>query len=219
MLRVMTVNLLNGAGSPATLERVLDEHRPHVLGAQELSANQSEVLERHFAYGVSKPRTDNEGSALMSQLEIAVSLLPLAHRDGLVGTVDVDGSEVEVITMHLANPIDGPFGTFGERRRQVAGVVPRLTGPGHRVLMGDLNSTPAWPAYRLLTRHVDDAVAIWAAGAGVKPRRTWGWRPGWPAMLRIDHVLTSGLEATRVAVERVDGSDHRALIVDLEIDG
>ena len=216
MLRVMTVNLLNGAGSPVQLARLLVEHQPDLLAAQELSPNQATVLENHFAHGVCKPRTDNAGTALMSQREMPVSVVPLPYRDALAGAIDVDGEAVEVIAVHLANPIDGPLGRLRERRRQVRAITPRLSRPGNRILIGDLNSTPLWPAYRRLVRHTDDTVSAWAKLHDVPAQRTWGWRPGWPAMLRIDHVLAAGLHATGAVARKVEGSDHRALIVDLE---
>lgn len=218
MLRVMTVNLLNGEGRPSVLNALLERYRPDVLAAQELSANQAEVLEQHFRHGIAKPRDDNEGMALMAQREIGVEVLPLPYRDGFIGRLDIEGESVEVVTMHLANPIDGPTGKFGERRRQLAAVTPRLSLPGRRILLGDMNSTPAWPAYWKLRRHLRDTVADWAASEGLIPQRTWAYRPGWRAMLRIDHVFADGLHATDVKVRNVDGSDHRALIVDLELD-
>ena len=216
MLRVMTVNLLNGAGSPAQLARLLVEHQPDLLAAQELSPNQAAVLENHFAHGVCKPRTDNAGTALMAQHEMPVSVVPLVYRDGLAGTLDLDGESVEVIAVHLANPIDGPLGRVRQRRRQVQAITPRLTRPGRRILIGDLNSTPIWPAYRRLVRHTNDTVGDWAKLHDLAAQRTWALRPGWPAMLRIDHVMATGLHATGAVTRSLEGSDHRALIVDLE---
>jgi endonuclease/exonuclease/phosphatase (EEP) superfamily protein YafD len=37
-------------------------------------------------------------------------------------------------------------------------------------------------------------------------------------MLRIDHVFGSGARVVRTVVEPVRGSDHAALVVDLELD-
>lgn len=218
MLRVMTANLLNGAGSPDVLRDLLERYQPDVMGAQELSANQAEVMEHHFSYGVVKPRDDNEGNGLMSQLEMAPSILPLPYRDGLTGTIEYDGALIDVISMHLANPIDGRYGKLIDRRRQLNAIGPRLSVPGNRILMGDMNSTPAWPAYHRLGQFMDDTVAVWARRNSVAPQRTWAYKPHWRAMLRIDHVYARGLHATDVRVCKVDGSDHRALIVDLELD-
>jgi endonuclease/exonuclease/phosphatase family metal-dependent hydrolase len=218
MLRVMTANLLNGAGSPVVLRELLKRYQPDIMGAQELSTNQAEVVEHHFAYGVVKPRDDNEGNGLMSQHEIFPSVLPLPYRDGLSGTIDFEGKSVDVITMHLANPIDGRWGKFIERRLQLRAIGPRLTLPGRHILMGDMNSTPSWPAYHRIGGSMDYSVAAWATRNKAAPQRTWAYKPNWRTMLRIDHVFTAGLVATDVKVRKVDGSDHRALIVDLELE-
>jgi len=37
-------------------------------------------------------------------------------------------------------------------------------------------------------------------------------------MLRIDHVFGTGVLGVGTAVERVDGSDHAALLIDLEFE-
>lgn len=216
MLRVMTTNLLNGEGDPDALGALLDEFKPDIVGVQELSANQSTVLESFYPHGVARPRDDNEGNALLAARPIDVEVLTLAYRTALRGTVDDEGVAVDVISMHLANPIDGWRGKLPERRRQLAGLEPILAEPGPRIVMGDMNSTPAWPAYRRLRAHLDDPIADLAAAEDRRPRRTWGYRPGWPAMLRIDHVLTRGFRARGVEVRKLVGSDHRAVIVDLE---
>jgi endonuclease/exonuclease/phosphatase (EEP) superfamily protein YafD len=36
-------------------------------------------------------------------------------------------------------------------------------------------------------------------------------------MLRIDHVFGTGIRATEVEVHRIKGSDHAAIVADLEV--
>jgi endonuclease/exonuclease/phosphatase family metal-dependent hydrolase len=212
----MTTNLLNGEGEPNALAALLDEFKPDVVGAQELSSNQAAVLEDFYSHGVARPRDDNEGNALMANVPIQVQVLTLAYRTALRGIIEHEGVDIEVISMHLANPVDGWRGKLPERRRQLADLHPILSRPGHRIVIGDMNSTPAWPAYRRLRDHLDDPIADLAAAENRKPQPTWGWRPGWPAMLRIDHILTQGFRAEAVAVRPIAGSDHRAVIADLQ---
>ena len=103
-----------------------------------------------------------------------------------------------------------------KRRQQVLTRESKLretTGP--TLLVGDLNSTPVWPAYRRLTTLLDDGVAEWARRTGRRPRRTWGYRPWMPAMLRIDHALVRDVKVQNCQVRRITGADHRALIVDV----
>ena len=218
MFRVMTANLLNGCADPASLGDVLDELSPEVVAAQELGDNAAEVLAARFPYGRLEPADDHTGRGLVSLRPLDVSELPLPYRPGLRAVVDVDGYETELLAVHLANPIDPPRGRLRERRSQVAKLEEILAVSRPRILVGDLNSTPLWPAYRRLVRHLDDVVAGWATASGVRRPRTWGYRPWWPAVLPIDHVLALGFRAVDVTVRRIWGTDHRAVVVDLQPD-
>ncbi len=212
-MRVMTINLLNGDASPSDFERSLARYEPDLLLAQELAPNSGEVIERHFSHGVVKPTLDYRGKAIAASFPIAVEELDFPYRSILRGhSSDLD---LEVLAVHLANPIDGWRGRLPERRAQVRVLEGLISDPRRRIVGGDFNSTPAWLAYRRIVRHVDDTVADLAAAEGWRPRATWGWRPGWPAMLRIDHVFAHGYRATGADVVKVRGSDHKALIVDL----
>ena len=84
-------------------------------------------------------------------------------------------------------------------------------------MAGDMNATPRWPLYRRLNQRWDDLVLMAGDGSANKPAQTWGWRPGWPRLLRIDHVFGSGVEPVGTTVERLEGSDHVALVVDLQV--
>jgi endonuclease/exonuclease/phosphatase family metal-dependent hydrolase len=78
-----------------------------------------------------------------------------------------------------------------------------------------MNATPIWPTYRRLRRHLSDGVADWAERVGARPAPTWAKSPGWPPVLRIDHVFTSGVELAQVLVEPIAGLDHRAVVADM----
>jgi endonuclease/exonuclease/phosphatase family metal-dependent hydrolase len=83
------------------------------------------------------------------------------------------------------------------------------------VVAGDMNATPSWPLYRRLAGEWDDLVAGAVSRDGEKIFATWAWRPGWPRLLRIDHVFGAGARVVRTRVEPVRGSDHAAVVVDL----
>jgi endonuclease/exonuclease/phosphatase family metal-dependent hydrolase len=212
-MRVMTVNLLNGEAAPDSLARVLEATDPDIMLAQELAPNAGAIIERHFSHGVVKPVLDYRGKALVSKAPISVDEVDFPFRSILRGETE-DG--LEVFNVHLANPIDGWRGRIPERRHQVHALEQMVTSRRRRVVAGDFNSSPAWPAYKRLCRILDDTVADWAARTGEAAGRTWGWRPGWPTMLRIDHVFANGYRATRVDVLDVRGTDHKAVVVDLE---
>jgi endonuclease/exonuclease/phosphatase family metal-dependent hydrolase len=93
-----------------------------------------------------------------------------------------------------------------------------LTAAGgrRRVLLGDLNSTTLFPAYRTLTQRLADAALAAASRNGGRTYPTWAPRPGWPRLLRIDHVLVDpSLYVESLRVLDLPGSDHAALLVDL----
>jgi endonuclease/exonuclease/phosphatase (EEP) superfamily protein YafD len=83
--------------------------------------------------------------------------------------------------------------------------------------VGDLNATPNWPAYRRLRGRFDDAAEQAARRVGRAPGRTWGPWPGSPRLLRIDHVLVQGLVGTGSRVLPLRGSDHSALVAELDL--
>lgn len=215
-MRLVTVNLYSGRVDVADLGRFLEKFRPEVLAAQEVGIEAGALLVDRFPHGMVEHRSDTAGRALVATMPIEVSRLPLPSRGGYRGQTRLGGEPVEILGVHLRNPVDWPP-TLAARRGQLAGLEPWLARPGRRVLVGDLNSTPVWPGYRSLTRHLDDAVAGWARRNHRRPAATWAPRPGWPALLRIDHVLTQGIRVDRAWVERVSGLDHRAVVVDLSL--
>lgn len=217
VMRVFTVNLLNGEADPRDLDRALAATNPDVVAAQEIAPNAAVVLEQRFSHGVVKPGTDFRGKALVANFPISVEEVPFTFRPILRGrTTHLDG-DLEFLNVHMANPIDGRRGRLPERKGQVRDLLDLIEEPGRRVVAGDFNSSPAWPAYRVINGRVRDVVAEWGRANQTRIPRTWGWRPGWPKMLRIDHVFAEGLHATNVQVIDIAGTDHRAVCVDLEL--
>lgn len=211
MFRVLTANLLNGRAHTASLDRVLNEVRPDVVAGQEVGPNAADVLGDRFPHGLIQPSLDYTGMALVGRDPIQVRRQGLPHRDALVGA-----GPVTIWSVHLANPVDMPP-PWKARKEQVHVLKTQLeasTGP--LVLVGDLNSTPIWPAYRRLTENLRDGVADRAATTGTRPKATWGYQPWLPAMLRIDHALVRAVEVRNSFTVRIAGSDHRGLVVDLE---
>jgi vancomycin resistance protein VanJ len=217
MIRVMTVNLCRGNADASAFRELIERHRPDVVGAQELGPDQAAVLEDHFDHGLVEPADDGEGRGLVARSVMHAGPLALPGRDGLRGLVTTRSGSLEVLAVHLLNPVDTWRGRAPHRRGQVAELRRTIAAPvpGPRLLIGDLNATPTWPAYRRLRRHLVDAVDRWSQATGARLPKTWSRVPGGRPVLRIDHVLTHGLEATAVSVVPVTGSDHRAVIADL----
>ena len=214
-MKLLTANLLNGGASPSAFEALLERVRPDVLVAQEMGTNLTEVFARYAAYGEMAPSDDNRGRALLGLEPFECRRLPLPWRDATVADMAIDGKPLRVIGVHLANPIDG-IKAVPRRAAQIRALQPIIESSDRCLLVGDLNATPAWPAYRRLRAGLDDLIDDWARQAGRRSPRTWGPRPGWPTLLRIDHVLGRGVRVTDHRVHEVEGSDHRAVEVTLE---
>ncbi len=215
-MRLVTVNLYNGRVVPRDFERFLDEYRPDVVCAQEVGPDAGRILERRFRYGAVSPSLEFAGRALVSVHPMRAEPFALAFRGGYRGSLDLEGRPTDVLTIHLANPLEGLTGVRA-RRAQLDGIEPQISTMTRGVLAGDMNATPWWPAYRRLAARLTDGVSEWAEREGVRAPPTWARYPSWPALLRIDHVFTRALDVTAARVARIAGLDHRALVVDLAL--
>lgn len=166
---------------------------------------------------------DHNGMGIALRRPAPVQRLPLRRRDGRVAELLPDDwpeleAPLEILNVHLQAPHAGlPWRVFPQRRDQVRAIEAYLQSAPRRqrVVTGDLNATPRWPAYRRLAGWLEDAAASHAARSGGRPSRTWGPRRLGMALLRIDHVLVRGLEVIHHAVLPLPGSDHRAVLVEL----
>lgn len=125
---------------------------------------------------------------------------------------------LEIINVHLSPPHKPRH--MAERVRQVPTLCRYLSqAPEPQCLVaGDLNTFDPMPAYFQLRGYLDDAIADCANAHGRKLAPTWGPQPAGLRMLRIDHIFSRGLSAQHYEVLRVSGSDHSALIADLQLD-
>jgi endonuclease/exonuclease/phosphatase family metal-dependent hydrolase len=219
--RLMTANLLNGRAEWPNVASIIDRHRPEIVVVQEMGPDIAPVLAARYPYHHLHPAEDHEGYGMASSYQAVFDTIPLSWRWIVWGRHLIEGRSVLVATTHMRNPVKFPWWTSARlRREQIEAVeswTEREVGDRPAVLAGDMNSSPAWPLYDRLTERWDDVVADAARSAGTKPDPTWGWRPGWPRMLRIDHVLGRGIWAKSTIVEPVRGSDHAAVVVDLEL--
>lgn len=219
--RLLTANLLNGEADPCSLGEVLDRTAPDVVLAQELGPNSAVEIARRYHHSDLRPALDYHGRGIASRFPVGFGTIPMPWREGGWASITIDATTVTVAGVHLLNPIGFPAWRSVRRRRDQMDALERWARSEHPerlVVAGDLNASPAWPAYRRLTELWSDLVAAHAESVGRESEPTWAWRPGRPRMLRIDHVLGSeGIVCTGVTVEPVRGSDHAAVVVDLEL--
>lgn len=219
--RLMTANLLHEQGDPAEFARLLDRVSPDVVVTQELGPGCAEVIISRYRHHHLRPARDFTGRGLASRYESRFGDIPMPNRQGTWGFVNVDGRLVRIVGMHLANPIDFPWWTSVQTRTTQLESLFDWTASSDDdfplVVAGDMNASPRWPAYRMMADRWEDLVIGSASLSGMKPERTWSWRPGWPRLLRIDHVFGLGVQPVAATTEPLLGSDHDAVVVDLEI--
>lgn len=224
-MRILTANLLNGRARPERVAERLEALGVDAALFQELGPRQAGAIAEVLPYGKLEPATDCHGMGIALARPGEVRRLPLVHRDARVAALDpADWPELpaaaELLDLHVMAPHAGwPWRSLAGRRGQVRGTRTYLEASpaAHRVVAGDLNATPLWPVYRHLRPGLRDLAAEGALLAGHRTAlRTWGPWPGSPRLLRIDHVFGHGFAVRRFARIELPGTDHSALLLDLE---
>ncbi len=219
-LVVMSSNLLMGRADTAQVVRTAVEADVDVLVVQEVTeealvgldrAGLAELLPHRIGRpdAGDPPFADTVGTMVFSRS-------PLEQPERL-GTelqswrVEVD--DLTLLAVHPNAPTD-PAGWVSD----LAVLREAAREPGVDLLVGDFNATlDHAPLRRLLAEGYRDAVE----------QSNAGWQPTWPAnglfkslplppLVAIDHVLAGpGLAATRAWSVPIEGTDHRALLVEL----
>jgi endonuclease/exonuclease/phosphatase (EEP) superfamily protein YafD len=227
-LRLLTANLLHGRAEPAALAALLEERAVDVACFQELGEKQVAAVAEVLPHGKLEPspRRDSSGMGVALRRPAEMQALPLPRRNARVALLrpaDWPGlhAPVEVVNVHIQAPHVRPWSSLPLRRSQLANLCDYLDERPlpHRIVAGDFNATPLWPAHRRLAERLTDGPAAFAAREGRRAELTWGPWPGAPRLLRIDHVMHQGLHT--VACERlpIAGSDHDAVLVTLILEG
>jgi len=223
-LRILSANLMNGGADPAAFAELVRATGAEVVAAQELAPEQADALARVLAHGTLDPRRDHRGMGIALARPAHASRIRLRYRDAHAALLDPEQwpglrTPLEVLNVHMANAatLRRPLTQVARRREQVRGLLAHLDQSPEqtRVLVGDLNATPLWPAYRRLASRLEDLSALHARRRGSRPARTWPRGLGRFRLVRIDHCLARGCEVARVEVLELRGSDHCALLVEL----
>ncbi len=223
-LRILTANLLNDAADPEVLAERLHAHRVDVCAVQELGPAQARAIADVLPHGKLEPATDHSGMGIALRQPGDISSLPLEARSAHVAHLDPAGwpqlsGAVEVMNLHVRAPHISPiWRTLAIRRAQLRGLLAHLDRHPHpgRVVVGDFNASPAWPLYRRMAARLRDAAHEHHRRRGSRAPRTWGPHPRGPRLFRIDHAFVERLEVSHSEVVSIPGSDHSALLVELE---
>ncbi|HEV7753736.1 MAG TPA: endonuclease/exonuclease/phosphatase family protein [Baekduia sp.] len=220
-LRVMTANLYQGRGDPATIVALVREHRVDVLSLQELTPEEVAKLDaaglrRLLPYRDVDARGGASGTGLFASRPLR--RLPQINALGLMAEpralVRVDGAPpVEIEAVHPPPPLHAQVGVWRRMLREIPAV--ERTRPTLRIVAGDFNATLD---HRELRRVLDRGFVDAADATGQGLRTTWPAGRRLPPEITIDHVLIDPRIAARaLSVHTVRRSDHRAVIATLEL--
>jgi endonuclease/exonuclease/phosphatase family metal-dependent hydrolase len=217
----MTANLAGGRADAQEFARLVEAWAPDAVAVQEIHESQAGALSRVLPFGAIHAAPRGSGLGIVLRRAGPTREIGLRHRNACAAELVAGDLRVELINVHMIAPHIAPlWRTTRMRGRQLRALEEYLDRrpPSPRVVVGDLNATPLWPVYRRLARRLRDGAVECAGRAGRRPLATWRPFPGWPCLLRIDHVLSEGLSVERLEVLAVPGSDHCALVADLRVD-
>jgi len=145
-------------------------------------------------------------------VKLSRSELPTVH-------VDVDGTEIRVVGVHLHAPsVTGQVHTWEEELEEIATLA---SADGERlVLAGDFNAGHGHPGFRDLLDAFDDTASSPFGGEPTWPVRSHasGWHRLLPPLLDLDHILVGdGLVGTGNTRVSIAGSDHLGVAADITV--
>jgi len=218
VLRVLTVNMLHGSGSPEALAALVRRTRADVVSVQELTPALAAELDRAgfselLPERVLRPLPSGDGIGLYARVPLRERPAPgPTVKPLVVAEPRIPGAAaVELLAVHMPAPVrDLRVSQWRTDLRALPAASPR--GPV-RILAGDFNATLDHAELRsVLDRGYEDAATT--VGDGL--RATWpsGGRRALP--VAIDHVLADRRCGVRaVGIHTIPGSDHRAVVAEL----
>jgi vancomycin resistance protein VanJ len=208
------------------LAALIAESRPDIVMLEELPGEYLEAVVRaapglpfHFIAPIAATTPGSGATAVLSRWPIVGSRvipdLPAGARTAAVVTVDVDGTRMDVLPLHLASPLAGRGARdLGRQARLRVAETKVIAGalredPTPLLVGGDLNSSMANTPHRLLT----------AVGLNDLQAASGSWLGTTRRKIRVDWLLTRGLSARRAWTGNARNSDHRPVLADVSLPG
>jgi endonuclease/exonuclease/phosphatase (EEP) superfamily protein YafD len=214
-VRVLTVSAAEGHGDAAQIVDAVRSRQADVVVVTELTGTLAHDLTVNGIGGTLNPSwVDVEGTAaggigVWSRFDTR-SITPLAGTRWPAAQIVLDTSagSITLLAAHVSAPSPREAGRWREDLRAIGAAA---GGNQPRLVVGDLNATAWHAAFRSLSSAgVRDAADVLGSGL----RNTW---PQWAPipLAALDHVLVGGGVGVRsVETLAIDGTDHRALLVE-----
>lgn len=217
-LTVMTANLKYGAGDAGDVVGAVRQRGVDVLVLEEVTPASLQRLtgaglQRRLPRSEGQPSDTARGTMVFSRYALR-GVEPVALSNGGLEVRVAAPEPFTLLAVHNADPL---FKTamWGRDLGLLQERAVRAARSGPVLLAGDFNTTPDHAYFRRLLGAAGLRDAAEQAGSGLQP--TWPSKRGLVPLITIDHVLsTSAYAAVRTDRVAVPGSDHRALVADLQ---
>jgi endonuclease/exonuclease/phosphatase (EEP) superfamily protein YafD len=223
-ITVMQANLRLGNADPAALVRLVRTHHVELLATEELTFTEEDRLvaaglAKLMPYRFTRPLPGGGGGlGMWSRYPLSQPVdVPGFWLGVLTARVTLPGGQhLTFVTVHLSPPYPYPAGRWRDELGRLAGVLRRLPDDGPVLAPGDYNATVDHAQFRDLLAHgyADSAAQAGAGYPASYPNDRW-----FGPVIAIDHLLTRRAVATALDTLGVPGSDHRALLVHLRLEG
>lgn len=215
-VRVLTFNMAKGNANSTELLELARVRDADLVFLQEVSRSKVEEIRRagmdaSYPHQVTDVTENMGGGAIFSRWPLR-ALEPLeAGRQPRAAVVVPDSIPIEVVSVHPTAPIRP--GSTRDWDEDYESMPEAFSGDLPLVLAGDFNATLDHANLReLIDTGYRDAAEV--TGDGLVT--TWPSRLKLPLPVTIDHVLAEkGISFSEYDVEKVRGSDHRAVFAEL----
>ncbi|MYS10648.1 endonuclease/exonuclease/phosphatase family protein [Streptomyces sp. SID6041] len=218
-VKVIAANVEFGEGTGALADAVRRE-RPQLVFVSECDRACRSTLTGSFAEELPHYASlEGEGSAG----SIVLSSYPLRDWREIPATMGMPGATAEIagvpVRVQLAHPMPPVPGQVALWKRELGRVKTAVAAApsGPMLVAGDFNASQDHAAFRaiLAAGGLQDA----ARRADESRLPTWPTEGPVPPFVQIDHVLVRDFSVREVRVLGLAGSDHRAVVADLDLRG
>ncbi|WP_318208153.1 endonuclease/exonuclease/phosphatase family protein [Streptomyces sp. SJL17-1] len=218
-VKVIASNVEFGQGTGSLIE-LMRRERPQLVFVSECDRACRGALTKTFATELPHyASVEGEGSVG----SILLSSYPLRDWRMIPSTMGMPGATAEIagvpVRLQLTHPMPPVPGQVSLWKRELgrvkAAVAAQPTGP--MLVAGDFNASQDHAAFRgiLAAGGLQDA----ARRADESRAPTWPAEGPLPPFVQIDHVLVRDFSVREVRFPDLPGSDHRAVVADLDLRG
>ncbi|MEU3604069.1 endonuclease/exonuclease/phosphatase family protein [Streptomyces sp. NPDC035033] len=218
-VRVIAANVEFGQATGALIDLARRE-RPQLLFVSECDPacgrRLTAALSRQLPHRVAVEAEGSAGSVLLSAHPLRDrAVVPSVM--GMPGaTADIAGRPVRLQLAHPMPPVPGQVRLWKDELGRLRDAVAARPAGEELILAGDFNASQDHAAFRSLLDAGPFLDAARTTGDSHAP--TWPAEGPLPAFVQIDHVLSSpGLLAAATRFLPLAGSDHRAVLADLDL--